>query len=40
LEQLKEVHKIAFAKGRQLKLSELRANRLADALVAELVAPG
>lgn len=40
VEQLQQVHKIAFAKARNLKLSEMRANRLADALLAELVTPG
>lgn len=37
-EQLVHVHKIAFSKARQLKLSEDRAKILADAVVGSLVA--
>jgi hypothetical protein len=40
LEQLKEVRKIAIAKARKLKLPESKANQLADALIADLVATG
>jgi hypothetical protein len=38
-EQLQEVHKAAFAKARQLKLSEARAKQLADVLIGDLVSP-
>jgi hypothetical protein len=40
MDQLQEVHKMAFEKARQLKLSEARARRLADALIGDLVSPG
>ena len=40
VEQLQEVHKAAFTKARQLKLSESRAKQLADVLIGDLVSPG
>jgi hypothetical protein len=35
-EQMAEVHRVAVAKARQLKLSEAQAKRLADAVVSQL----
>ena len=40
VEQLQEVHKAAFTKARQLKLSESRARQLADVMIGDLVSPG
>ena len=39
-EQLQEIHKIAVAKARQLKLSESKAKQLADGLIGDMVIYG